>query len=649
MPIKFSHIFLPGLFLAMSLNCAQPVPKPPAAPDDKQFETYTLKNPYLVFTASVVERRLAHRAVANRFSHLSYYLEGEEFILDFQGKKVRASDMAAVKVESAPDCLRFYLSAPESALEARLEYRITETGNHLEKTLFLRTTQGKKFLKSVQLIELTKGREPPLTFPGPGQPVYKQSRFFAIAYPLSNADIAGGVVRIWYDLGQMIGEDWYQSQTAVIGVAEDNRVQEYFFRYLDQTRHRPAEPYLLYNSWYDMPGNVTSQAVVSSINGLEQNLSGPFGIKLDAVVLDDGWDNLSTLWEMDAKKLPGGLEPIKVSAARIGAKPGMWFSPAGGYGTRKNERLMGTLGRGYEKNVLTGIINAGYCPAGQKYQRDFQARILGAVDDGAVYFKLDNIGSSCPTPWHGHRQGRYSKAAVTDALIRVMDRAHEKNPSVFFNITVGTWLSPFWLQYADCVWMGGMDYGFSGPGSQREKNITYRDQNLYLQFREKNYQFPINAVMTHGVIKAKANFNKSEPVQEFEHDVAMYLGRGISMWELYISPEILTKEEWVVLAKWIKWAKDNWEVLSQTRMVLGDPNKLEVYGYLHEKDGQAILVLRNPSDKPQSLSLSPGMLGMKSFGSPAQEYPVPRSLDPSSGKIELGLEPFQVFFVRFTK
>ena len=646
---KKIFIALSCLALALGINCLPTKAGQPEHPADESIETYTIKNQYLVFTAGVVEKHLVHQVLSNRFSHLPYYMEGEEFILEFQGKKIKASEMVVEKIESAPESIRVFLSSDDFPLEARLEFRISQTGNYLEKILSIRMTKGEKFLSSIQLVDQRKGKEAPQTFPGPGQPVYKKSRFFAIAYPLSHADITGGEVRIRYDVGKMLDGEWYQSYPAVLGVAEDNKVPEYFFRYLDQARHRPAQPFLLYNTWYDMPGNVSSRAVVNSISGIMQNLTGPFGIKLDAVVLDDGWDNYKKLWEIDSQKMPEGMEPVKISAARIGARPGMWLSPAGGYGARKNERIFDTLGQGYEKNIWAGAIRGGFCPAGEKYHQIFQSRIVNAVENGVVYFKLDNIGASCPVPWHGHRQGKYSMDAVADSLIQVMDAAHQKNPAAFFNITVGAWLSPFWLKYADCVWMGGMDYGFSGPGSEREKNITYRDQNLYKQFREKNYQFPMNAVMTHGVIKANTNFKKPEPVSEFEHDVAMYFSRGISMWELYISPDLLTKEEWAVFAKWIKWANDNWEILKQTKMVLGDPNKLEVYGYLHEKDHQAILVLRNPSNKTQTINLTPEMLAMKDFKLAEQEYPVPQKFEVSSGKISLELSPFQVAIIKISR
>lgn len=623
---------------------AKPQEGAPSA-DENQLQPFTLKNPSLAFTACLAGNHLVHRALTNKLVGLPYYMEGEDFVLDFQGKTINSSDMQVTRTEFEPDRLRFYMSAKDFPLEARLEFQVPASGNFIEKTVSLRTPSRERFLQSIRLIDLRKGKELPESFPGLGQPVYKKNRFFAIAYPLSCADITGGEIRISYKVGKNIGREWWQSHPAVMGVAEDGKVREYFFQYLEQRRHRPAQPFLLYNSWYDMPGTVNSQGLVNAVQSLKQNLTEAYGIKLDAVVIDDGWDLHSKLWQFDPRKFPDGLGPLKASAAEIGAKPGMWFSPAGGYATRKNQRIIQTLGQGYEKNLLTNVITAGFCPAGKKYHRDFQNRILDEAREGVVYFKLDNVGGKCLVPWHGHGRAPYSEAAVTDALIEIMEQTHQSHPEVFFNITVGTWLSPFWLLYADAVWMGGMDYGFAGPGSEREKNITYRDQNLYRQFREKNYQFPLNAVMTHGTIKARHQFNAKEPIEEFEHDVAMYFGRGVSMWELYISPQLLTPEEWAVLARWIQWAKDNWPILRNTEMVLGDPNQLQTYGYLHQAGGNSLLIIRNPSNQTQVLSLT-SIPQLQKYHSALQQFPQVRELKSA----ELGnfsLQPFQVAVLKY--
>jgi len=612
-------------------------------------ELKELKSPFIVFTIGVRDNRVVHRAITNRITHHTNYLEGEEFILFFQNQKTLSSDFILDRAETLAGQLSYYLKNPSAGLSARLDFKLSDSGAVVEKRLFLKSERGKKIVQKICLIDFRVGRTGEFTvFPGAGQPAYKGNLFFAIAYPLSEVKASGLDLSICYEPHQLIDSNGYLSHTAIIGVSEPAQTQKWFMKYVDEFRHRKAEPYILYNSWYDLPGTVNEEGLIRAIQGIKSHLTDPYGIKLDAVVIDDGWDNYQKLWQFDSQKFPQGIEPVKLAAELIGAKPGMWFSPAGGYAERKYKRITGTLGQGYEKNWLSlNLVRNGFCPAGEKYHQEFKKRIMEMTADGVAYFKLDNIGTTCFVPWHKHPAGKASKVAITDALIDVMKESHRLNPEAYFNITVGSWLSPFWLQDADCVWMGGMDYGFSGPGSQREKNITYKDQNLYRIFQEQNLQFPFNGIMTHGVIKGRHQFPETGPVEEFERDVIMYLARGVSMWELYLSPDILTEQEWSALARWILWAKQNWNILKNTRMVLGDPNKLEIYGYLHQTDEQALLIMRNPSDKVQTLSISPDQLGLPEMSEVIQEYPSSENFNFQDLPIRLELKPFEVKILRF--
>ncbi len=609
-------------------------------------DLYELQSPLLVFTIGVQEKHLYHLAVSNRIIHQTSSLEGEQFILYFRGKTVQASEFLVDRAEKTPGRLSFYLKDDGDGLAGRLDFQISESGIAVEKTLLLRTERDKKFLEKICLVDSQAGRTgTAITFPSPGQPVYAGNLFFAVAYPLTEAKISGRNISICYQPGQWITPELFQAYPAVLGVSEPDQTGKWFFKYLDEKRHRRPAPYLLYNSWYDMPGSVNQTGLINSIQGLKDHLSDPYGIKLDAVVIDDGWDNFSKLWQFHPEKFPQGIAAVKKSAEAVGAQPGMWFSPAGGYGNRKLKRLLWTLGQGYEKNwISANIIANGFCPAGEKYHQEFQKQIVTATRAGVSYFKLDNIGAACRVPWHSHPLPEASQTAVTDALIQTINASHQINPDAFFNITVGTWLSPFWLLWADCVWLGGMDYGFQGPGSAREKSITYRDQNIYHYLKQPNLQVPFNGLMTHGIIRANSNFKDPGPIAEFERDLIMYLGRGVSMWELYISPDLLTDQEWAALAQWINWAKENRAILQNTQMVLGNPNQLEIYGYLHQKDAQALLVLRNPSGQPQSLTLSPTKLGLKNISAASQLYPTASNLNPAG--LTISLKPFQVSVIK---
>jgi hypothetical protein len=72
---------------------------------------------------------------------------------------------------------------------------------------------------------------------------------------------------------------------------------------------------------------------------------------------------------------------------------------------------------------------------------------------------------------------------------------------------------------------------------------------------------------------------------------------------MYITPSLLTAGNWDDLAEAAKWSRANAEVLKDTHWIGGDPAWLQVYGWASWSPEKSILVLRNPSDHPQSIRL----------------------------------------------
>ena len=224
------------------------------------------------------------------------------------------------------------------------------------------------------------------------------------------------------------------------------------------------------------------------------------------------------------------------------------------------------------------------------------------------YFKWDGFLLSCNQLDHGHLPGVYSTEEYISTFIDMMQSVRYINPDIFINITVGTWLSPWWLKYSNAVWMQGEDYAYAEevPSiNPRDKSITYRDAVLYEDFTRQNLIFPTSNLMTHGIIKGRLNFlgGKDESLHSFSNEVMMYFGRGVMMWELYVSPELLSNGEWGAIASAIKWAKENKGVLTKTKMILGDPLKREPYGYTHFTKDKGILLLRNPDINKKDVEL----------------------------------------------
>jgi len=142
--------------------------------------------------------------------------------------------------------------------------------------------------------------------------------------------------------------------------------------------------------------------------------------------------------------------------------------------------------------------------------------------------------------------------------------------------------------------------------AQRQSAISYRDSVLYDDFVTHKAQFPISSLMTHGIIKGKANMlgGEKEDIEDWRDEVVHYYGVGNMMYELYISPEILSAEEMDVLGNVTKWAMANAHpLLDNTTMVGGDPAQRKPYGFVHSNAEKSIVMLRNPFVRPQTIKL----------------------------------------------
>lgn len=451
-----------------------------------------------------------------------------------------------------------------------------------------------------------------------GQPLFNDDIFWGVEYPTAETEIRSNAVRSGYVCGREIGSEPYRSHSSILGCSRSssNRVDA-FMDYVDGIKVNGTRPYLLYNSWYDLRnpaiaddslGIMNEQRVLSTIDAFKTNLYDRQGIRLDAFVLDDGWDSYDGVWGIDSLRFPKGFSAIANALSGTKSALGLWASPFGGYSNR-DRRVRWANENGFE---TTGDF---LCLAGTKYQRFYKK----AMEDyernfGVGYFKWDGMLLSCSEPNHGHLQGIYSRGAQVDAYIGIMNSVRKRDPHVFLNITTGAWLSPWWLRYADCMWMQGEDYAYqeNAPSlNDRQKSITYKDVILFDDLRKMGLLFPVSSLMTHGIIKGRYNLlgGANESLSSFCDEAMMYFGRGVMMWELYVSPDVLSPGEWNAIASSIKWAISNQEVLKKTRMVLGDPRRGEAYGYLHMTREKGILLVRNPgpAERKVRLKLTPDL------------------------------------------
>ncbi len=110
--------------------------------------------------------------------------------------------------------------------------------------------------------------------------------------------------------------------------------------------------------------------------------------------------------------------------------------------------------------------------------------------------------------------------------------------------------------------------------------------------------------MLHGMIYAQHAKNlDSDPNADFQSEVRSYFGTGTQLQEMYISPQLLSENNWNDLAEAANWSRRNAATLVDTHWVGGDPAQLQIYGWASWSPQKGIITLRNPGDQPQSISV----------------------------------------------
>jgi hypothetical protein len=480
-----------------------------------------------------------------------------------------------------------------------------------------------------------------------GSPVIAGTWFLGFEHPLSECRVT--VIRLtndrascWLSRELPVQAGQTVTYSSVIGVSHTAQLRRDFLKYIELERAHPYRTFLHYNSWYDLGyfGRYDERSAVEVVQTFGEQLTKERGVKLDSFLFDDGWDDPATLWKFNPG-FPDGLTKVTQTAAEFGAAPGIWLSPWGGYDGPKKQRLASAHAEGFETN------EGGLALSGPKYYRYFRDTCLEMIDKyGVNQFKFDGTGNADEVIKGSEFDSDF------DAAIHLIGELRAKKPDLYVNLTTGTYPSPFWLLYADSIWRGGDDHSFAGVGSNRQRWMTYRDSQIYRWVVEEGPLFPMNSLMLHGMIFARyANRLNSDPGHDFPDEVHSYFGTGTQLQEMYITPSLLSADDWDVLAEAARWSRANAQTLKDSHWIGGDPARLEVYGWASWSPEKAIVTLRNPSDKPQDftaslatlLDLPAGSVAAYTGRSPWKSESTQPSLTiPAQQAHRFRLQPFQV-------
>lgn len=507
-------------------------------------------------------------------------------------------------VEAKPNASRLAEQIPGVALaldgtaadgmEVHWQLILRDGSNYVREILTITAKDKDLPIQRVQLID-AQLRDAHVVGSVQGSPIVAGNWFLGFEHPISQSKVTSGRATAWIDRDLPLRAGQSVTYSAVIGVAHTGQMRRDFLAYLERERAHPYRTFLHYNSWYDLGfGNDYDAAgALDRINAFGHELTEKRGVKLDSFLFDDGWDGHHSLWKFNGG-FPEGFTPVRTAAEKYHAEPGVWMSPWGGYGKAKQERIAFGKSEGYE------IIQGGYALSGPKYFAAFRDVALDMIRSyGVNQFKFDGTGNVDSVFPGSQFDSDFS------AAIQLIGDLRQARPDVFINLTTGTWPSPFWLLYSDSIWRGGDDDSVAGVGPYRERWVTYRDAQTYENIVQGGPLYPLNSLMLHGMIFAQQHKELSrDPSNDFRNEARSYFGTGTQLQEMYITPGLLSQQNWDDLAEAAKWSRANAEVLKDTHWVGGNPAWGEVYGWASWTPAKGILVLRNPSNRPQSFRIT---------------------------------------------
>lgn len=592
-------------------------------------DTVRLGNRLLERVITVQDGVVGTAALRNKLSGRDYGLRGDEFqirlIYERVGYQAGSENPWVLTARDFRVASRAINATPGGGRRVtyRLELRGRDRRPHLSAELnyeirpgdfytrqWLRLTVSGTGTYFVDSLAVLRDQLAPARFSlgGFGQPLFADDLFLGLEYPASSNTAAGGVVTLARVVGENIPAAGLTTEPAVIGVAPSAgaALHRQFLDYVGRIRVAPVRPYLLYNTWYDLQStHMNHDNTLERVAEFKKSLAGRYGLHLDSFVLDDSWDDFQHLWQIDPQRFPGGFADLTAALHGMNSGLGLWFGPIGGY-SHRNLRLAAGRRQGMEITTNGQFL----CLAGRNYSRYFTSTVLGYEKQyGINYFKIDGTPFGCNDPEHGHPVGIYSREADMRVFTGLLRDLRRQDPQVFLNITTSIWLSPWWLEYGDTVWMGGADSGYlpAVPTlAPRQSAISYRDSVLYDDFVRRQDQFPLSSIMTHGIIKGRYNElgGASESAKDWDDAIVHYFSVGNMMYELYISPDLLSPAEWDALAGGIHWAEAHAHpLLDNSTMVLGDPARREPYGFVHSSPAETIVTLRNPFVAPRTARL----------------------------------------------
>lgn len=602
-------------------------------------EKATIGNNLVARQLSWEDGRLATKTVVNRRASGQFTVSsGDEFALavrvgnanqdirlssaDFQVRgSTLSADHLALEVQltgqTAPvDVVVRYFTSPEQAWIRKQLIIVAKETVQLRKIEIEHLAAADAYApyRSDQMTSQGAAAwRPPL-----GQPLYTKSSgiWWGVEFPAArNHVLDGNLVCGYLTQVDLSAGQTYTSHTAAMGVADDpSFVKDAFLDYIDQTRARPLRLQTQYNSWFDYNRDVDADKFTASVRKVNEELVVDRGVPpLRVYAIDAGWQDMTKdwtkdgVWPINQKFTPGFTRSLQ-EVHRANASLGLWVSPGCLFGSQQAIPKMRKAG--------WRTLDPWMSMTGEHYMSALEDRLVELASSGVSYFKLDGVFGHLRTRNFDIEGFQGSEKALNDAkydeakerylslgtqrLIKIFDHMGKVNPEVYIVISNGAYLSPWWLQHVDAVWL--INVGDHARGNDRTAQLAYRDGAYYQMASSEadNTQFPLNSIFNHEPKKVSSD----EEPEAFRRYLLMSMSRGTGFVELYLHTFSLSESDWDVLAEGMHWVHRMFPAFRRSRMIGGNPMDGAVYGYTGWTNDAGYVSLHNPSGETKEMEIT---------------------------------------------
>ena len=529
-----------------------------------------------------------------------------------------------------------------------------------------------------------------------GFPVHVNNQlFFGLAHPAGLCWGLAGRVRLTQFPGKTLSPgDTVDLMEVVVGVAGEEQSPTAFRDHIAGRCRRVArkhdKTYALFEgcgTWdTEEEGSILSEAYVLKILDGMEKIREQHALRFDALTLEAWLDTAGDLTSFykngtacsylieDCNIVepgdyfesgwPDGPGPVFDRIRNVGARVGLWFdSSLRKWSIGRNPAVAScgiTDERGFISKAIneigTGEFDGGgiLCRASEPYKSLFGEGIRTHIrQNGVRLFKFDNLFKNCWNEDHGHRIGKYSIGAICSSVIENLEAWDREDPDLFL---MGYWgyRSPWWLRWLDTIYESGLYIEAGQPCAwetkyKRDAVTRALDQAQWYTCRAGDV--PSICKDSLGVWLASTTWNSKVGKERWQEGFIMDLCRGSLLSQLWAHPKWLTDEEVGDLATFTALLRAYPECFRNSRFILGNPWKDNLYGYLCASADRAFIALNNggPTDAEAELELTAewGFAGDSRWRI-CQRWPRSERHFPSageevaSGTVSLKMEPWDI-------